>query len=393
MSRVTKFAAQDAGPAARVTGFMAHLRANGLRLGAGETTVALCALNAMNAYSPDECRNALRPICTGCKEDVDQFDDLFDAYWMDMGRVRTRAVPKMQSKGNNDVHSSRDAMGETGGSAGDATTPEGGDGEYDSDGEGKLIATQVHNLNRKDLRDLVRPEEIAEAEKVARKLGEALRDRRSRRRIAATKGDRLHFRKIMRRSLATGGEPIHLLKKRRPDRTRNIVTLCDVSGSMSVYAQVFLAFIAGLMRADQKADAYLFHTRLVRITETLRDKDAMRAIGRMALMADGFGGGSKIGACLDRFASTYAKRFVDGRSVVVIMSDGYDTDQPRLISDGLQKLRKRGCRIIWMNPLKGWREYAPVSAGMQAALPHLDLFTSANTLSDLAALEGELTRI
>ncbi len=393
MSRVTKFAAQDAGPAARVTGFMAHLRANGLRLGAGETTVALCALNAMNAYSPDECRNALRPICTGCKEDVDQFDDLFDAYWMDMGRVRTRAVPKMQSKGNNDVHSSRDAMGETGGSAGDATTPEGGDGEYDSDGEGKLIATQVHNLNRKDLRDLVRPEEIAEAEKVARKLGEALRDRRSRRRIAATKGDRLHFRKIMRRSLATGGEPIHLLKKRRPDRTRNIVTLCDVSGSMSVYAQVFLAFIAGLMRADQKADAYLFHTRLVRITETLRDKDAMRAIGRMSLMADGFGGGSKIGACLDRFASTYAKRFVDGRSVVVIMSDGYDTDQPRLISDGLQKLRKRGCRIIWMNPLKGWREYAPVSAGMQAALPHLDLFTSANTLSDLAALEGELTRI
>jgi uncharacterized protein with von Willebrand factor type A (vWA) domain len=393
MSRVTKFAAQDAGPAARVTGFMAHLRANGLRLGAGETIVALRALNAMNAYSPNECRNALRPICTGCKEDVDQFDDLFDAYWMDMGRVRTRAVPKMQSKGNNDVHSSRDAMGETGGSAGDATTPEGGDGESDSDGEGKLIATQVHNLNRKDLRDLVRPEEIAEAEKVARKLGEALRDRRSRRRYAATKGDRLHFRKIMRRSLATGGEPIHLLKKRRPDRTPNIVTLCDVSGSMSVYAQVFLAFIAGLMRADQKADAYLFHTRLVRITETLRDKDAMRAIGRMSLMADGFGGGSKIGACLDRFASTYAKRFVDGRSVVVIMSDGYDTDQPRLISDGLQKLRKRGCRIIWMNPLKGWREYAPVSAGMQAALPHLDLFASANTLSDLDALEGELTRI
>ena len=75
------------------------------------------------------------------------------------------------------------------------------------------------------------------------------------------------------------------------------------------------------------------------------------------------------------------------------MSDGYDTDQPRFISDGLQKLRKRGCRIIWMNPLKGWREYAPVGAGMQAALPHLDLFASANTLSDLDALEGELTRI
>ena len=181
MSRVTKFAAQDAGPAARVAGFMAHLRANGLRLGAGETTVALHALGAMNAYSPDECRNALRPICTGCKEDVDQFDDLFDAYWMDMGRVRTRAVPKLQSKGNDEVHSSRDATGDAGGSAGNATTPDGGDGEAESDGEGKLIATEVRNLSRKDLRDLVRPEEIAEAEKVARKLGDALRDRRSRR--------------------------------------------------------------------------------------------------------------------------------------------------------------------------------------------------------------------
>ena len=148
MSRVTKFAAQDAGPAARVAGFMAHLRANGMRLGAGETTVALNALSAMNAYSPDECRNALRPICTGCKEDVDQFDDLFDAYWMDMGRVRTRAVPKLQTKGNNDVHSSRDASGEAGSSAGNATTPDGGDGEAESDGEGKLIATEVRKPSR-----------------------------------------------------------------------------------------------------------------------------------------------------------------------------------------------------------------------------------------------------
>ena len=393
MSRVTKFAAQEPGPVSRVAGFMAHLRANGLLLGVGETTVALNALSAMSAYSPDECRTALRPICTGCKEEVDLFDDLFDAYWMDMGRVRTRAVPEFKSQGDNHGRSCRVAEGKAGGSAGSAKMPDGGDGEAESDGEGQLIATEVSNLSRKDLRDLVRPEEIAEAEKVAYKLGDALRDRRSRRRIAASKGDRLHFRKIMRRSLATGGEPIHLLKKRRPDRALNVVTLCDVSGSMSVYAQVFLAFIAGLMRADPKADAYLFHTRLVRITETLRDKDAIRAIGRMSLIADGFGGGSKIGGCLGRFAVTYAKRFVDSRSVVVIMSDGYDTDQPQEISEALKKLRKRGCRIIWLNPLKGWRIYAPVSAGMKSALPHLDLFASANTLSDLAALEGELARI
>ena len=154
------------------------------------------------------------------------------------------------------------------------------------------------------------------------------------------------------RSLATGGEPLRLLRKRRPDRTRKIVALCDVSGSMSVYAQVFLAFLAGLMRADTAADAYLFHTRLVRITEALRDKDAMRAIGRLSLMADGFGGGSKIGPSLMRFADTYAKRFVDGRSVVLILSDGYDTEPPAMIAAALEKLRKRGLQSNLAEPFE-----------------------------------------
>jgi uncharacterized protein with von Willebrand factor type A (vWA) domain len=110
----------------------------------------------------------------------------------------------------------------------------------------------------------------------------------------------------------------------------------------------------------------------------------------MSLMADGFGGGSRIGPSLMRFADTYAKRFVDGRSVVMILSDGYDTADPLIIAQALSKLRKRGCKVIWLNPLKGWTDYAPVAAGMAAALPHLDAFKAANTLADLAALEQEL---
>lgn len=393
MSRATKFAGRDPGPAARVAGFMAHLRENGLRLGVAEAETAMAALGEVDAARPDHARRALKAVCAGCKSDVEAFDALFDSYWMDAGRVRTRVMPKLSAPSGEGVSSSRDAKGEDLGSAGTSTAPETGQGEAESDGEGKLIATEVRNLMRKDLRDLVRPEEVAEAEAVAGRLGAALRDRRSRRRKAARKGDRLHFRKTIRRSLATGGEPLKLLRKRRPDRTRKIVALCDVSGSMTVYAQVFLAFLAGLMRSDTSTDAYLFHTRLVRITEALRDKDAMRAIGRMSLMADGFGGGSKIGPSLQRFSNTYAKRLVDGRSVVMILSDGYDTEPPDQIDAALAKLKKRGCRIIWLNPLKGWADYAPVAGGMAAALPHLDLFVAANTLGDLAALEGELTRL
>ncbi|MEI4235154.1 vWA domain-containing protein [Roseovarius sp. D22-M7] len=393
MSRVTIFASRDPGPAARMAGFIAHLRENGLRLGVAEADGAMAALCEVNAIRPDDSRRALRAVCTGCKDEAERFDDLFNSYWMDMGRVKQKVIPTPQSPTSDDVHSSRDAKGEDAAASGAATSPDTESGEAESDGTGKLIATKQHNLARKDLRDLVRPEEIAEAEEVARRIGAALRDTRSRRRIAARKGDRLHFRKTIRQSLATGGEPLRLLRKKRPDRTRKIVALCDVSGSMSVYARVFLAFLAGLMRADPAADAYLFHTRLVRITEALRDKDATRAIGRMSLMADGFGGGSKIGPCLMRFADTYAKRCVDGRSVVLILSDGYDTAPPDLIADGLAKLRKRGCKVIWLNPLKGWADYAPVAEGMAAALPYLDAFKPANTLADLAALEKDLATL
>ena len=390
MSRVTRFASRDPGAAARVSGFIAHLRENGLRLGVSETDIALAALCEVDASSPHHSRQALKAVCTGCKEEADRFDALFDSFWMDAGRVKQKIVQSPPSKGDDSVHSSRSAQGENASSAGAANAPDGGKGDAESDGEGRLIATEVRNLMRKDLRDLVGADDIAHAEAVARRLGAALRDRRSRRRIAARKGDRLHFRKTIRASLATGGEPLRLLRKKRPDRARKIVALCDVSGSMTVYAQVFLAFLAGLMRSDPTADAYLFHTRLVRITEALRDKDTMRAIGRMSLMADGFGGGSEIGPSLHRFAKTYAKRFVDGRSVVIILSDGYDTAPPPVMRAALADLKKRGCKIIWLNPLKGWQDYAPVAEGMAAALPHLDLFASANTLDDLAALDREL---
>ena len=391
MSLVTKFAARDPGPAARMAGFVAHLRDNGLRLGVGETGAALDALTHINAANPYDSRRALKSVFTGCTEEAAQFDGLFNSFWMNGGRVKTRVTATPSQSEN--VQSSREESEEASSGTGDMSAPGGVDGEAESDGEGKLVAMNVTNLFKKDLRDFVRPEDIAEAEKIALRLGAALRDRRSRRRKAARKGDQIHFRKVMRKSLATGGEPFVLPKRQRPDRTLRITAICDVSGSMTVYSRIFLAFLAGLMRADFRADAYLFHTRLVRITEALRDKDAMRALARLSLLAEGFAGGSKIAESLDTFASTYGRRFVDNRTVVMILSDGYDTASPDGISDALARLKKRGCKIIWLNPLKGWDGYAPTAQAMAGALPHLDLFRAANTLGDLAALETEMARL
>lgn len=391
MTRVTRFAGRDPGVSARMAGFFAHLRANGMRLGVSETETALRAMQTIPGWDPAAARLALKSVCAGSVDDVRRFDELFDSYWMNGGRVRDKVVPSGQSTPKH-TRTSAETEGQASRDGSTLHSPD-ADGDTDvssGEGKGELIASGAENLMKKDLREMVSTDDIYEAERVAIRLGAALRDRRSRRRRAARKGDQLDLRKIARQSVASGGEPLRLVYRKRPDRPVRIVALCDVSGSMTLYARIFLAFLAGLMRADATADAYLFHTRLVRITEALRDGDAMRSLNRVTLLADGFGGGSKIGANLDQFARTYARNFVDGRSVVFILSDGYDTDSPAIMTAALKRLKRRGCRIVWLNPLKGWVGYEPVARSMAAALPYLDMFRAANTLGDFADLEREL---
>lgn len=395
MSMITRFTAQDPGAAARLTGFMAHLRAHGLKLGVGETATALAALTHVNAADPDQTRMALKSICAGCADDAARFDMLFDSYWRTDGRVRQKIIPSTRTSAPKHSRNSQEQDGPQHKAKGTLHSPddENDGGESHSDGQGKLMATGVKNLMKKDLRDLVSPQDIAAAEQVARQLAAAFTDRRSRRSIAAKRGEKIDFRRTLRASLATGGVPLKLSRRQRPDRQMRLVTLCDVSGSMTVYARIYLAFLAGLMRSDRTADAYLFHTGLVRITDALRDPDPLRALNRLTLLADGFGGGSKIGATLMQFSQTYARRFVNGRSVVIIFSDGYDTDPPEGLSQALAQLKKRGCKLIWLNPLKGWQGYEPIARSMAQALPHLDLFAAATTLNDLAALEKQVNQL
>lgn len=387
---VTRFPARAAGPADRLAGFMAHLRGNGFRVGVDGTGKALAALAQVDAVDADAARLALKAVCCGSAGDFARFDELFAAYWQNRGHARAGqaggAGRKVQASGQGGME----------GVAADqaARRPEGaGDGAADMSGAGRMVGSRIANLMRVDLREVVAPADMAAAQAVAERLARAIRDRRSRRPLADRRGDRLDLRRIIRASMSTGGEPLRLYRRHCPDRPVKLVVLLDVSGSMTVYARVFLSFLKGLTGADGATDAFLFHTRLVRITEALRDTDALRAVNRLSLLAQGFGGGTRIGANLAAFNRTHARRLVGGRSVVIILSDGFDTDPPQVIGTELARLRKRGCRIIWLNPMKGWQGYAPVAAGMAAALPHLDLFAAANTLAGLAALEPELRRI
>ena len=393
---ITRFPERAGTVADRVTDFMAHLRYNGMNVGVAETEAALDALAKIDPTDPSQVRLAMKVICANDADRFSRFDALFKAFWFNTGRERSRDTKDEDRPHKKDRWTNQSLFDQGSESTGAGTQDlpdDSKDGEASHSGEGKLIASQIRNVNKSDLREFMKPEDLPRAEQIAEKLAKAIRNRRSRRRRAARRGAALDLRKIARKSVATGGEPIRLVKRTRPDRPVHLVALLDVSGSMTVYARVFLAFLKGLMSADQRTDAYLFHTQLVRISDALRDGDTFRAVNRLSMMAQGFGGGTKIGSNLDLFNAQYASHSVTGRTVVLILSDGYDTDPPEIIARALTRLKKRGCKIIWLNPLKGWKDYEPVAAGMAAAMPHLDLFAPATTLDDLAALEPHLGRV
>lgn len=394
--QVTRFPSRADGLSDRMSGFIAHLRMNGLRVGPRETGDALAALAAVNATDVQQARQALCAVLAGDSEDWRRFDDLFDAYWFNMGKqrkgaaqtshVRVQAAKPMIWQQNDQTEKGENSDTDQ------KATADPRDGSATGI-DGKLVATRQADLSRQDLRELMDEQSLLQVEKAAIAIARAIRDRRSRRRKQALRGPALDIRRIQRASLARGGEPIDLFHRARPPRPMKIVALCDVSGSMTVYSRVFLAFLKGLISSGTQADAYLFHTRLMRVTDALRDHDTLRAAGRLSLMAEGFGGGTDISGSLNTFLTGYGARALNGRTIVLILSDGYCSSDPKALGDVLARIRRKARRIVWLNPLKGWRDYQPIAAAMQEAKPYLDAHLPANTLEALAALEPQFRKL
>jgi len=181
--------------------------------------------------------------------------------------------------------------------------------------------------------------------------------------------------------------------RRRKEKPLRLVILLDASGSMSMYTGTFLRFIHGVLDEFREAEAFLFHTRLAHVSDAMKERDAQRALDRLSMLAQGAGGGTRIGESLATFNRWHAKRMINSRTALIIVSDGYDTGPPEALAAEMRRLRRRAKRIIWLNPLIGWKDYAPEARAMQAALPFVDLFAPAHNLESLAALEPHLRRI
>ncbi len=379
-----------------MTGFVSHLRLNGFPVGPAETIAALGLLTQLKWPQLSEARLALKTMLSTDKSNWDQFDELFDVYWFSRGvktltfqenhrRPGPRRVPARPDLWNNILPPGglprRDNLADE--------TNDNATGEIKQN----TRASTRDILSSTDIGQIVSANDVAALEQLAHKLARAMRDRLSRRRKPAAKAHEIDIRRTIRRNLSKGGDPFDLVYRKRPERPVNLVVLLDVSGSMQQYSRLFLAFLRGLSGQWLKTEAFVFHTRLLRITEALKDHDHDRAMARLTLMAEGFGGGTRIGHSLADFNTHYAKELINTRSVVIIMSDGYDTGEPSSITTQLARLKKRARRLIWLNPLAGWDNYEPVARGMAEAMPHIDLFRAANSLESLAALEPELARL
>jgi uncharacterized protein len=232
-------------------------------------------------------------------------------------------------------------------------------------------------------------EDLDDVARVARRIVKRLAKNPSRRWRPVRRGSRINLRRSLRQSLNTGGEVIALsYKERKPKRTK-LVVICDVSGSMDIYSRLLLQFIYGLQNSFAKVESFVFATSLSRITGHLRNKTYEHALERLSAKVRGWSGGTRIGESLAAFNAEWLRR-IDKRTVVIILSDGWDTGEPEQLAQTLSQIQRRAGRVIWLNPLLGSSTYAPATRGMQAALPYIDVFAPAHDLASLRALEPHL---
>jgi uncharacterized protein len=231
--------------------------------------------------------------------------------------------------------------------------------------------------------DALEPGELARLYRLMTRLRVATPSRRTRRAERDRRGERIDMRRTLRGSLRTAGDPIRLARRRRRVVRRRIVLLCDISGSMEPYARAYLQFLTCAAGAGANAEAFVFATRLTRLTRALSSRNPERAIERAATAAPDWSSGTRIGDALKKFNDRHGRRGMARGAVVVILSDGWERGDPTLVGREMERLRRLAYRIVWVNPRVSARGFEARAGGLVAALPHCDALVSGHSLDAL----------
>jgi uncharacterized protein with von Willebrand factor type A (vWA) domain len=278
--------------------------------------------------------------------------------------------------------SDRRPPGESAAEGSGISTPGDGAGEGAERDVVLAAASTAERLRTTSFADLT-DEELTDVRRVVRRIVLSTPERTSRRTVPTRRsGERLDLRRTVRAAHRNGGDPARLVRRRRRTQPRRLILLCDVSGSMEPYTRVFLTLLQATV-AGARAEAFVFATRLTRLTRQLAVRDPDQALARAAAASPDWAGGTRLAEGITRFVADHGRRGLARGAVVVVLSDGWASDDPEDVREAMARLRRLAHRIVWVNPRRAAPGYAPLVGGMAAALPFCDAFVSGHSLAAL----------
>lgn len=385
-----------------ITHFARALRAAGLPAGPGRVADAIKAVEAAGFTDRADFHHTLMACFVSRPEHRALFDQLFRLYWRDprylehMMSMLTPQVRGVAEERELRAAEKRAAEALLHGVERDApdmpeTEEEGTEIEVDA----SLTMSREERLKTLDFEQMSLAE-MAEAKRVIAKMSLAVPPLKSRRTEAAVRGTRPDWRRTMRAGLAQGGEITAFARRARRIRWPALVTLCDISGSMSSYSRAVLHFLHAVANEKgagwARVHAFTFGTRLTNISRHLAQRDVDAALKAAGAEAQDWEGGTRIASCLEAFNRDWSRRVLGQGAVVLIITDGLDRDEPERLARAMERLHLSARRVIWVNPLLRWEGFAPKAAGIRAMLPHVDSFRAGHNIAALEGLAEALSR-
>jgi uncharacterized protein with von Willebrand factor type A (vWA) domain len=362
-----------------VLAFTHLLRAMGVDVSPGQALELVRALDYAPITSREDFRGAARCTLIRRHEDLPLFEAAFAYYWRNRtldamgmllpkveGPVKPLRLPRRPQQPGADGR-------------------EGDKDEDKKETEIRLSYSAGEALRQKDFGSFTW-EEVQACKALLRDLVWRIEPRKTRRQRPTPRGRRMDMRRMLRRNLRYGGEPIELTWREPRTRQRPLVVLCDISGSMERYSRILLQFVHTISDGLRDVETFVFGTRLTRITRLLREKDIDDAIAAVGKQVVDWSGGTRIGEAIKDFNYLWGRRVLGRGAVVLLISDGWDRGDPKLLSGEMSRLQRSCHRLIWLNPLLGSPGYQPLTQGMQAALPHVDDFLPVHNLASLEQL-------
>jgi uncharacterized protein with von Willebrand factor type A (vWA) domain len=366
-----------------VVRFGGLLRRQSLPITPRQVMDAVRALDHLDIMDREEVRLGLGATFLTRPEEAAIFDRAFDAFW----RQRTEADEVGEALAGPTMPQESDGPGpESQGAPRERLALEGWGGVEEEDGDDPLSVPAASEVEAMAARDFstFSAEQLDDVLRLTVKIARRLARRVSRRRRPVR---RRGLRRTLRANL-TRGEIIDLRYRRRKRRKVRLVLLCDVSGSMDLYSRFLLQFLFALQHVFARVETFTFSVHLTRVTEHLRARSYREVLKRLQDVRD-WSGGTRIGESLAEFNRRWP-HLVDRRTIVIVLSDGWDTGDPEVLATELLRIKRRAGRVIWLNPLLGNPSYEPLTRGMAAALPLVDHFAAAHNLAALRDLADRL---